>query len=70
MQTQTAQAVLSTNEEVVPQQHGLVVDIKTGFPPLSNLVGDCYGNQYCPHTGQILFCHRVPTNGNLLYDTF
>ena len=59
-------------EEVVPQkhEHGMVVDIKTGFPPLPELVSDSNGNQYCPETGQMLFCHRVSTNRNLLYDTF
>jgi hypothetical protein len=66
---QTAEVL--TGEEVVPQkQHAVVVDIKTGFQPLPELVSDHEGNQYCPQTGQILFCNRVPTNRNLLYDTF
>jgi hypothetical protein len=56
-------------EEVVPQE-AKVVDLITGFEPLPKLISDSDGYQYCPKTGQILFCHRVPTNGHLLYDTF
>ncbi len=67
---QNTATVLEEKEEVVPQQHAVVVDIKTGFPPLPELVSDHDGNQYCPETGQMLFCHRVFQSGNLLYDTF
>lgn len=63
-------AALKQEEEVVPQKEAKVVDLVTGFQPLPKLVSDHEGNQYCPETGQILFCHRISKNRNLLYDTF
>jgi hypothetical protein len=68
----SSQAVLRTGEEVNEAPEGLVVsfDKKYDKPEKKELISDCYGNLKCPDTGQILFCHRVPSNLRMLYDTF
>lgn len=64
----SAQALLKEEEDVtVP---GLVVSFDKNYEQPRELKSDCYGNLYCPDTGRMLFCHRIPSNLGMLYDTF